>query len=520
LTLGDLLRKLGASGGYVTGVDTIRWGQLMREPAEFAALLDSAREAGLLVPLESVTTRLYGGVVTRANAYFLVRELEPDAIPRRFRVTVDDLKRVAVVVDGKETAHKIEREFLRRVIKGPEMLVGPARYEEGELRLFDVPVSATELRKLRAHGAEAYVKRGETEDYRASEDSLKGGVPAKRANIKTRKPYWHSLFVPQPKGSRLVIPEHFDERYACTLVQPGDDVVVVDKLFVCDFEDAATAMLTLAVVNSSLAWAQFELRGRTQLGQGVLEVKRADLAGVLVINPEKLSEAERNRLIESFAPLLVRPTLDAQAELGEADRLSFEREFYKILVPSGSERARLIVERAWRHASAERKERARSLDEVRTERGKLERTAYDIDAWAERVVTGLSPFPDPRDFVRPSTPLRPIDICQPVVGLLSVGNDLFTEGHVLAGQTLIAETDSYAASRFVRGALLRDRTMASVGVPTDDEVLAACVDRWSGAADAWRVQFDQRVTQVLVGIADLRIRHAIKERALQLASAI
>jgi hypothetical protein len=152
-----------------------RWGQVLREPAQVRGLLAEARAARRLVPLAEVAD-IQGGVVTRANAYFLVRELAFEEIPRRFGITRGDLARVAIVMDGLETLHRIERPYLRPIVKGPEALLGPAEIAASDRRLFDVQsLSKEDLRQERANGALAYLRRGETVPYNVSEDRLKGG---------------------------------------------------------------------------------------------------------------------------------------------------------------------------------------------------------------------------------------------------------------------------------------------------------------------------------------------------------
>ncbi len=90
----------------------VRWGQLLRESPRLRGILESGRAAGTLIRLGDLG-RLRGGTVTRANAYFIVDELPFESIPTRFRLTRRDWQRVAIVMDGLETPHRIERAHLR-----------------------------------------------------------------------------------------------------------------------------------------------------------------------------------------------------------------------------------------------------------------------------------------------------------------------------------------------------------------------------------------------------------------------
>ena len=74
-----------------------------------------------------------------------------------------------------------------------------------------------------------------------------------------------------------------------TLVPEEDESVVIDKLYLFEPNAEIDAQLIHLALNSLLTWYQVELRGRSQLGEGVLELKVPDFGGVLLLNPEKAS---------------------------------------------------------------------------------------------------------------------------------------------------------------------------------------------------------------------------------------
>ena len=193
MTLSTLLERLVTPGEYPGGSKTpIRWGQLIRADATLASELTRLTESNHLISFDRLG-KIRGGVVTRANAYFLVREIPFDQIPARMRVTRADLKRIAVVRDGLDYLTKIERVFLKPVIKDPDSLESVFGVRRSDLRLFDVKESRNSLESRHANGALAYLRRGEIFNYRTSEDDLKGGVPSQRSQVKNRKPFWYSL---------------------------------------------------------------------------------------------------------------------------------------------------------------------------------------------------------------------------------------------------------------------------------------------------------------------------------------
>src|SRR5207253_7943344 len=138
MSLTKSLDRLVTTGAYLGGNKvTVRWGELIRANATLAEEEARLANAANLVPLDSLG-RIRGGIVTRANAYFLVREIPFDQIPTRLRVTRGDMTRIAVIADGLDYISKIEREFLKPAIKGPDSLESAFGIKRSDLRLFDV----------------------------------------------------------------------------------------------------------------------------------------------------------------------------------------------------------------------------------------------------------------------------------------------------------------------------------------------------------------------------------------------
>jgi hypothetical protein len=518
MSTGAELKKLGTRSAYpASGRVEKRWGQILREPVEIRRLLEDSQAAELLVPLVDVA-EVVSGLVTRANAYFVVRELPFEGIPARFGITKRDSKRIAVVEDGLGTLQRIERIALRPIVKGPESLVAPSEVAESDLRVFDCgDRSKTELRQLRANGAVAYLRRGETVGYKVSEDRLKGGVPAQRSNIKNRKPYWYSLHAPKSSEFRLAVPEHFGSRFIATLIPPDEDLVVIDTLYSVRPREGVRPDVLLASLNSLLTWYQLELRGRTQHGEGVLKVKLADWDGVLVLNGARLGDVTTQALLDAFEPLRTRPTLPVAEELARPDRQTFDRAYLKLCGAPDAEGARLALERELRAGIGERHQRAHSVDEARASRPMVKRATASVDAFASRIAAQLEPFPDPRTFTEKEGETL-ILIATPFEGPLRVGDDLFTQGDVFAGEDRIASAGEPLAAQFVRGVLLHDPELTAVNAPEGKE-LERAVALWDDAIRVWQARFDEVAKSVLGSVADDRLQIEIRTRARALLHA-
>jgi hypothetical protein len=153
-------------------------------------------------------------------------------------------------------------------------------------------------------------------------------IPAKRSQVRNRKPYWYSLQGEDPTATiRIVLPEHHDRRYVFTIVGAEDSSVIIDTLYSFSPVDENEAGFIHAGLNSLLAWYQLELRGRSQHGEGVLKVKLPDYRGVMLGNPATISETQKTAVMTAFAQLLGTASGPSLDELGSPERLAFDLAF-------------------------------------------------------------------------------------------------------------------------------------------------------------------------------------------------
>ena len=422
-------------------------------------------------------------------------------------------------MDGTQTPFKIERSVLRKIVKGPEALLTPTTVAEDDQRLFDVRDSKDDLRAKHFNGALDYIRRGETVVYKVSEDSLKGGIPAQRSNIKNRKPYWYSLGVPEVgSAERLVMPEHFDRRYIVSRIPDGNDSVVIDTCYWAPLHKQEDAEIILAALNSLLSWYQLELRGRTQHGEGVLKVKIPDWHGILVANPESLAEAERDKLRHAWVPLAGSDPGPALDQVVEADRVAFDTAYLEVIGVPNAEDIRLEVERELRAAIAERHTRTESVAEAKHDRTPVRRATASVDAYASRIAARHEPYPDPRSFVKDETPALAVPIAESASGAVTVGTDLFTFGNVFVGGTHVASAGDQEGAIFIRGVLLHDPDVRTVNLPMSP-MLKQVLASWEEECVRWQGRFEVVAREIMTGMTDDRLRGQIRNRALTLLHA-
>ena len=519
MSLSKSLERVVTPGAYPGGNKVkIRWGQLIRARVTLSAEESALTRCESLVQLDSLG-KIRGGIVTRANAYFLVREIQFDQIPVRFKMTRGDMKRVAVIADGLDFMIKIEREFMKPVIKGPESLESAFGIKRSDIRLFDVNEDKQKLQARHANGAVAYLRRGETVNFKTSDDDLKGGIPAQRPQIKNRKPFWYSLQGDQPTGNRIVFPEHFSGRYVFTLVPDSDKSVVIDKLYLFEPQDEKHSQMIHAALNTLFTWYQIELRGRSQLGEGVLELKIPDFAGLLLVNPSNLTPKQKIAFLKTFSHVPSPGNGPSLSELGTAARHEFDIAYLKLCGFSDPEAMLLCLEQELRALSGERNERKLSVADAKVSLRKVINVAASIDAYAARLAASVNPFPDPRTYVEEDMTMETVSILGPVDGILEVGVDLFDQGDVTAGGTCVARTGSIQAAQFVRGVLLVQPDLLHIEVPTSKSI-EEVVKAWTSECKRWHKKFETAVTKALVGLDDPRTRFAIEQRALGILHAI
>jgi hypothetical protein len=517
MNLGEKLAQLRDVAPFpeLGGVN-IRWGQLLREEPSLASLLQSHRQAASITSLGDLAS-IKSGVVTRANAFFILKELEFDQIPKRFHLTRRDFLNSAVVLDGVNAPFRIERRWLKRLLRGPEDLVNAFDVARTEYRLFDVTVSKEQLRAHTVTGALAYLRRGETFAYRTSEDDLKGGIPAERAQVKVRKPFWYSLHVPAQVGSRIVVPEHYNKRYIATLLPSNDDSVVNDTLYTIQLEDQRYTEVVHAALNSLLTWYQLELRGRTQHGEGVLKVKIPDFRGILIANPSTISARQKRELLARFAAIPTSSSMDVLESVSDRERTEFDETYLRVCGFANPSEIRLVLERELRAAIAERHERKASVAEAKLDRRRVRANA-NVDAYATRIAAFLGTFPDPRTLTPNGVPMEKVSIQSKVDAPIHVGADLFNQSEVFSGSTCIAVAKDNLSAHFVRLALLHDPELTVIDVPSAG-FLQPIMKQFEEEAIKWRLGFDAACFQVLEAVTDERLRRSITERALVLLHA-
>ncbi len=264
-----------------------RWGELLRAPA--VALRPSAPSTAPLGRWAVVQR----GHTTGANDFFYL-----------------DAAHVA--------QWGIEPEFRRPLLKS---LRGVARLHlsaaDTDHELLAIPAEA----RLAGTAAAAYVAWGE------------GRGLHRRATCAARRP-WYCLHA-QPDG-QLLLAKGVWQRHFAPL---ADGPVAVDQQIYRLRMDTALLPVAAALLNSAWFALQCELRGRVNLGEGVLWLATYELAAIPLPDPTILDAGQRAALAAAHAHLSARPIAPTSAgDLAQPERLALDELVFDLVGLSAAER--------------------------------------------------------------------------------------------------------------------------------------------------------------------------------------
>lgn len=215
----------------------------------------------------------------------------------------------------------IEPEFLFPVVKSARRVknygISP---EEASLLLFSCPLDKKELQAQDKTGALAYIEWGETRQAAPRQKRMQPVFYPEVASVKNRRPWTNVPLLTPPD---VLCNRFIDQRFFFALCEGN---VLEDQTFYgLLLKNPAERALIAALLNSTLSCFQLEFAARSNLGEGVLQFARSDMAAFTVPDPALYSDLEKERIAEAFNCLRERPVLIAPEEAGQADRAELDR---------------------------------------------------------------------------------------------------------------------------------------------------------------------------------------------------
>ncbi len=289
-----------------------RWGNLLRAPA-----VTLRRPSSALVPLGRWAA-VQRGFTTGANDFFY---LDPARVAR----------------------WAIEPEFRRPLLKSLRG-VSALRLSAADCGHDLLAVAAAA--RLDGTGAAAYLAWGEAQ-----------GID-RRGTCAGRRP-WYAL-PDQPPGD-LLLPKGIWQRHFAPLATP---LAVDQQLYRLRLAEGVLPGAAAALLNSAWFALQCELRGRVNLGEGVLWLATYELAALPLPDPRALDAERARALADAFDRLAARPVVATADDLDHPDRRALDELVFDLVGLSLAERD--ATRAALREALAVRRLRARQVTHEET----------------------------------------------------------------------------------------------------------------------------------------------------------
>ncbi|MCK4385755.1 MAG: hypothetical protein KAW52_05770, partial [candidate division Zixibacteria bacterium] len=270
-----------------------KWGgKYLRAPDIFFKILEKGKD--LFVPVKDVA-EVRRGFTTGANEFFYLSDQEIKA-------------------------HRIEKEFLKPVIKSPResnsILLKPDDLKFKALLLHQ------DKKDLRHKNVLKYIWWGEEKEYN------------QRPTCRSRK-RWYDLG--RRKSGKVLWPMIHDERH-CVFY---DTIAVVDhnlfELFP-KHRSANSAKVLCALLNTTIYALFKELFGRSTLGQGALKTEGIDIEKLPALRLELLNKKIISKILSAFTKIARRPILPIFEEVKQKDRRKLDNIFFDILGLTKKER--------------------------------------------------------------------------------------------------------------------------------------------------------------------------------------
>lgn len=210
----------------------------------------------------------------------------------------------------------IESEYLIKGIKTPKNIT--RLVVEPDSDVFCCPDSINELREKEAIGALAWIDKF-TE--MTNETGILLPIKLENDRNKTHERYWYELN-PIYAQAEFFTPVNPSERlfFAKTNGESFINQRVIGLSLKDDNEDS---LLMLALINSTISMFFIESIGFGR-GEGVLDLSKKRFEKLMMLNPNILTEKDKEVIKEKFKPLLSRDILPTKEELKMDDRMAFD----------------------------------------------------------------------------------------------------------------------------------------------------------------------------------------------------
>ncbi len=200
---------------------------------------------------------------------------------------------------------QIEPEFLFPVLRSARKLTRLTLNEtDCQEFLFSCPDTKSELLATQKTGALRYIEWAETQQASIRQKRQNTVLWPEVASVKNNRP-WH--YVKPLPTAHLLCHRFLDQRYFFPLCEGQ---WMEDQTFygvTIHHPDQHAPKLVAGLLNSTIAYALLEFKGRASLGEGVLQFARCDMAEFPILNPAQYTPDEQQAIANAFEALCALP---------------------------------------------------------------------------------------------------------------------------------------------------------------------------------------------------------------------
>ncbi|MDO9153645.1 MAG: N-6 DNA methylase [Paludibacter sp.] len=213
------------------------------------------------------------------------------------------------VIPENEIANSgIEPDYLIPYVKSPTELEQIEFNENYNYYLF---VCQNPLENLQ-NGAKQWIRRFQNATNRNGSKTIQDACSGHR-------PYWYSL---RPKQASIVTAINPYERFFFSYSETP--FTIDQRLISISVKEGYNVELIAALLNSAITFLSLEMRG-TSRNLGALDLNANYLKQLRVLNPDLLSEEQKNEILIAFQPLKQREISTIFEEVTKTDRINFDK---------------------------------------------------------------------------------------------------------------------------------------------------------------------------------------------------
>lgn len=294
-----------------------KWG-IIKGPKEYFEIVIkflNGQDVGLK-PLDAVVD-VDRGITTNANEIFY--------LPSKFWTYLDETENYLTVKGSKYKALKLDKHYLRPLVRLPHIKKSPYTISKlAKKKHEDYVLWVEDASKVQDTGVCEYLKwASEFVKQQREEDNTRFPTLAGKLDL----PTWPQL--PDKSNAQFFFKNDLNDNYAIyhnKVPNPQVD----KRLFLGNSKVNVDERILFAVLNSVFTYLGMELMGRTNLGEGALDVNVTDYKKIPVVDPERLKKKlEEEHSLDGFLAtvekVMAKRPMDIAVEARNEDRLKMEQ---------------------------------------------------------------------------------------------------------------------------------------------------------------------------------------------------